>query len=81
MVSTNYAGATAVIDPKGRVSTQLAPFTSGMLSASVQGYRGATPYILLGNASVLILAFGTLGAAWFLRRKYRRNAPGLIKTR
>lgn len=73
MLRATNTGATAVIDPKGRVTAQLAPFTRGVLSASVQGYRGVTPYVLLGNAPALALMVLMLVAACFFSRRYRRD--------
>ncbi len=44
MLRATNTGATAVIDHRGRVSAQLAPFTRGMLDATVEGRAGLTPY-------------------------------------
>jgi apolipoprotein N-acyltransferase len=74
MLRATNSGATAVIDPKGKVVAQLTPFTRGSLAATVQGYTGWTPYILAGNTLVVAPAFLILGIAWFLyRRKPRRE--------
>ena len=69
MLRATNTGMTAIIDPKGRVLQQLAPLTNGVLAASVQGYRGTTPYILLGNWLVLALGLAMLLAARWLGRK------------
>jgi apolipoprotein N-acyltransferase len=70
MLRATNSGATAVIDPKGAVVAQLPAFTRGTLAATVQGYTGWTPYILVGNTLVVALAFLLLGVAWFsFRRK------------
>lgn len=69
MLRATNSGATAVIDPNGKVVAQLRPFTNGTLAATVQGYTGWTPYILTGNALVVALAFFMLGLAWFSLRK------------
>jgi apolipoprotein N-acyltransferase len=74
-------GATAVISPQGKVITQLAPYTRGTLSASVQGYAGLTPYILFGNAPVAVLTALTLVAAAFFCRKKRFRSPITLKNR
>jgi apolipoprotein N-acyltransferase len=68
MLRATNTGATAVIDPKGQVTAQLPPFERGSLTASVQGYKGFTPYILLGNALIVFLAISALGAAWLWGR-------------
>ena len=44
MLRATNTGATAVIDHEGRVAARLAPFTSGVLEAKVQGRSGITPY-------------------------------------
>lgn len=82
MLRATNTGATAVIDQKGRVVTQLAPLTEGVLTTRVQGYRGSTPYILLGNSAVVALALLMLCTAGVLRRKkLAGREPGASKTR
>jgi apolipoprotein N-acyltransferase len=44
MLRATNTGATAVIDHQGRVTAQLAPFTRGVLDATVQPRSGITPY-------------------------------------
>jgi apolipoprotein N-acyltransferase len=44
MVRATNTGSTAVIDSTGKVTASLAPFTQGVLQASVEGRRGLTPY-------------------------------------
>lgn len=66
MLRATNTGATAVIGPKGDVTAQLTPFRRGELSASVQGYKGLTPYVFYGNKAVVILALLMLAAAWLL---------------
>ena len=73
MLRATNTGVTAVINRQGAVVAQLPPFTRGVLAASVQGYKGMTPYILLGNSLMLALAFAMLGLGWFLSRKNRRQ--------
>lgn len=87
MLRATNTGMTAVIDPKGRVLQQLAPLTAGTLSATVQGYRGNTPYILVGNWAVLALGAVMLLAAWVSghanrgRKKVDAGKPDQPKTR
>jgi apolipoprotein N-acyltransferase len=59
MLRSTNSGATAVIDGRGRIVAALPGHTPGVLSATVQGMRGDTPYIRLGN--VLFLALAALG--------------------
>lgn len=68
MLRATNTGATALIDPHGVVSVQLAPYDRATLAVSVQGYSGATPYILLGNRLLLILALLMLAASWWFSR-------------
>jgi apolipoprotein N-acyltransferase len=63
---------TAIIDPHGRVTAQLAQFTEGVLSGEAQGYAGATPYVWLGNRPVVILCIAMIGALIFHRRRALR---------
>lgn len=74
-------GATAVINHRGEVIAELAPYTRGTLAASVQGYTGLTPYILCGNAPLVVLATLALIAAGFFSRKKRSIAPITVKNR
>ncbi|MDY7573777.1 apolipoprotein N-acyltransferase [Actimicrobium sp. CCI2.3] len=68
MLRATNTGATAVIDQRGRVVSQLTPLSTGVLGASVQGYTGKTPYILMGNWLALAIAGIMLLAACLLRK-------------
>ena len=81
MLRATNTGSTAVIDPKGRVLAQLQPYTVATLAASVQGYQGITPYILVGNTAIVLLAALLLSLAWLLTRKNRRKSHAAGKTR
>ena len=50
MLRATNTGATAVIDHRGRVSKQLAPFTRGTLDAVVEGRTGLTPFARWASA-------------------------------
>ncbi|MEB0011363.1 apolipoprotein N-acyltransferase [Glaciimonas sp. Gout2] len=56
MLRATNTGTTAVIDPHGNVTAHLAPLSRDALAASIQGFTGNTPYILLGNRLLLMLA-------------------------
>ena len=71
MLRSTNTGTTAVIDPKGQVLSALQALTRGVLAASVQGYAGVTPYILLGNALMLACTLAALALAWWLARRHR----------
>lgn len=69
MLRSTNTGTTAVIDPTGKVVAQLKPFERGVLTASAQGYSGITPYVFVGNAFIVLLAFALLIAAWWFARR------------
>jgi len=71
MLRATNTGTTAVIGPKGHVMAELQPFTRNILSASVQGYQGQTPYILFGNKLMLVLTLAALALAWLAGRRQR----------
>ncbi len=66
MLRSTNTGMTAIIDQKGLIASELAPFTRGTLTGVVQGYSGSTPYILWGNHAFLLLDIAMLLA--ILRR-------------
>lgn len=71
MLRATNTGVTAVIDAQGKISAQLPPFQRGVLSASVQGYQGTTPYVLYGNTVIVGILVLFLIGAWFPSRKTR----------
>jgi apolipoprotein N-acyltransferase len=74
MLRATNSGATAVIDPHGKVLAVLPPYKRGVLSARVQGMEGMTPYIRFGNALFLALSALALGAAWISGRNFRKSS-------
>jgi apolipoprotein N-acyltransferase len=76
MLRATNTGATAVIDPKGVISAELRPYTSGVLIAQVQGYEGWTPYMLAGNKLILAIALLVLGWAWLRSRRWPAETTG-----
>jgi apolipoprotein N-acyltransferase len=69
MLRATNTGATAVIDPRGSVVTQLAHLTEGALIADVVGYTGLTPYVRWGDWPALALAALLLLAAAIAGRR------------
>ncbi|MDR2364883.1 MAG: apolipoprotein N-acyltransferase [Zoogloeaceae bacterium] len=55
MLRATNTGMTAVITPDGVVQDVLPQFTIGVLTATVRGYAGVTPYILWGDGGALLL--------------------------
>ncbi len=73
MLRATNTGATAVINSQGRVLSQLPPWTRATLVADVQGMKGMTPYIRLGNLPVVGLASLLLLGLWFISRQARKS--------
>lgn len=69
MLRATNTGVTSVIGSDGRVLKMLPQHAEGVLTAEVQGYAGATPYVRWGNAAVLSLLLVMLACAWWLQRK------------
>jgi apolipoprotein N-acyltransferase len=69
MLRATNTGATAVIDARGKLQSELRPFTRGTLAASVQGMTGLTPYIVMGNALPVTAALLLLGGMWLGRKR------------
>ena len=72
MLRATNTGMTAVVDARGQVSALLPPYTRGVLTATVQGMQGATPYMLAGNLSILLLAALLLAWCWRAARRAAR---------
>jgi apolipoprotein N-acyltransferase len=64
MLRATNTGVTAIIDPRGRVVRSAPGFAAAIVSHTVQGYQGATPYVRWGNYGVLGLALLMLAAAF-----------------
>jgi apolipoprotein N-acyltransferase len=69
MLRATNTGVTAAVDHHGRVVARLPEFTADVLAVRVQGREGATPYVHLGNAPVVLLAAALLAYAWRRSRK------------
>ena len=74
MLRATNTGITAIIDSRGAVTARLPAFTEGVLSGSAQQFTGATPYVRLGNAPVLMLATLLVFAALVLLTLRLRQA-------
>ena len=74
MLRATNTGVTAFIDEHGRLQSVLPVFTAGVLEGRAQGFTGATPFVRLGNAPVLVLALGVTALAfWRGRRVFWRG--------
>jgi apolipoprotein N-acyltransferase len=67
MLRATNTGATAIIDQRGYVQAHAPHFVTTILHGEVQGYSGATPYVLWGNWPFVLLSFAILILLW--RRK------------
>ncbi|MEK0434948.1 MAG: hypothetical protein RL369_997, partial [Pseudomonadota bacterium] len=68
MLRATNTGATAVINHRGDVVAQLAPFTRDTLEASVQGTQGLTPYVRIGNSLPVGLTLAVVFILWLRSR-------------
>jgi apolipoprotein N-acyltransferase len=74
LLRATNTGVTAVVDDAGRVEATLPQFKPAVLKATVRGFEGATPYALVGNWAVVLLALGTaIGQCVPLRAVVRRR--------
>ena len=60
MIRSTNTGVTAFIDRDGKVLKKLPQFSSGALKHYVQGYSGATPYMLFNNYIIYFLCISIL---------------------
>jgi apolipoprotein N-acyltransferase len=74
MLRSTNNGATAIIDAKGRVQQAIPYYTQGVLTGTVQGMAGTTPYIRFGNALFLGLSALALLGAWLSGRRYQKKS-------
>jgi apolipoprotein N-acyltransferase len=77
MLRATNTGVTAIVAPDGAVVGRLPSFTEGVLEGRVRGRTGATPYIVAGNAPVLLLCLAVLAAATARARAKRRRDADL----
>jgi apolipoprotein N-acyltransferase len=69
MLRATNTGVTSVIGSNGVVLSKLPQHQQSVLTAEVQGYTGATPYVRWGNVAVLVLLLLMLLCAGLLQRK------------
>jgi len=74
MLRATNDGATAIIDGRGEIVHLLPFYEQGVLSATVQGMAGATPFIRFGNLGFLGLGALALLGAWFAGRRRHAGA-------
>ena len=69
MIRSTNTGVTAFIARNGEVLKKLPQFSSGELRYEVQGYTGATPYMLFNNFIIYFLCISILLVS-FISRKF-----------
>jgi apolipoprotein N-acyltransferase len=74
MLRATNTGATAVIAHTGQITSRLAPFTRGTLTARVQGRDGLTPYAWwAARGGLWPLVLGALGGVLLTAQVWRRK--------
>ncbi|KAF5271622.1 hypothetical protein FQR65_LT05243 [Abscondita terminalis] len=51
-------GLTAIVTPKGKIIAKLPPFETGVLTGSIYKTSGLTPWVYLGDGSIIIFLVG-----------------------
>lgn len=72
MLRATNTGMTAVVNPQGKVEAVAPEFTRTVLTHSVAGMQGATPFVRWGNAAALILCLVAAAAALLLQKRSPR---------
>ncbi len=72
MLRATNTGMTAVINPQGIVEAVAPEFQSAVLTRTVAGMRGATPYVRWGNYAALALCLLGIAGAFFTLRRARK---------
>ena len=78
MIRSTNTGVTAFISRNGEVLKKLPQFSSGELRYKVQGYTGATPYMLFNNFLIYFLCFSILLVS-FISRKFSFFKKSIFK--
>jgi len=67
LITVTNNGITGIINTKGEVTALAAPFTTHILTSTVQGYTGCTPWVYWGNWPIILFAFLIIFALRFKR--------------
>jgi apolipoprotein N-acyltransferase len=71
MLRATNTGVTAIVAPDGAVAARLGSFTEGVLEGQVHGRTGATPYVSIGNAPVVLACLAVVAGALLAARRGR----------
>ncbi len=80
LLRATNTGVTSVIGRDGVILKMLPQHEEGVLTAEVQGYSGATPYVRWGNTAVLALLLVMSALAGLLQRKSFPLSSGVRKS-
>jgi len=72
MLRATNTGMTAVVNPQGAVEAVAGEFTQAVLTRTIAGMRGATPYVRWGNAAALLLCLIGIATAFFTLRRAQK---------
>ena len=75
MVRATNTGATAIINPQGRVVKLAPPDTRTVLEGTIEGYRGETPYMKMGGSLPLVCGLLCLTVLLMLAGYLPRRKP------
>lgn len=75
LLRVGNTGPSAIVGPRGEVTARSPQFQPFVLTGETQPMRGVTPYVRLGNASVINLTVLTLVLAWVYPKRWRRQLP------
>lgn len=70
MLRATNTGVTSVIGSDGTMQQMLPQHSEGVLTVPVQGYAGATPYVLWGNTAIFFILTGIMFWMW---RQWQRS--------
>jgi apolipoprotein N-acyltransferase len=62
-------GATAIINPRGKLLAHAPHDEETILTGQAQGYQGTTPYVRFGNWPFIIFAFIVIALLWLRKNK------------
>ena len=71
MLRATNTGMTAIIDPHGKVIQAAPEYTVAVVTGTVEGYAGATPYARWGNLPLVVFALLSAGGIWLVRKRAR----------
>lgn len=72
MLRATNTGMTAVVNPQGLVEAVAPEYQAAVLTRTVAGMRGATPYVRWGNKAALLLCVMGIAIAFFTLRRARK---------